>query len=93
MHSIADALKAARLAPTAANIPRAMLTSKMPAITQKYGMIPRDFRKPGFPNDPVLKTLRIFSNTVYYYRINAKQQPIALVSKPVNVNNTPKFGK
>ena len=93
MHSIADALKAARLAPTAANIPRAMLTGKMPAITQKYGMIPRDFRKPAFPDDPVLKTFRIFSNTSYYYRINAKQQPIALVSKPVSINKTPKFIK
>ena len=91
MHSIADALKASRLAPTAANIPRALLTSKMPAITQKYGMVPRDFRKPAFPNDPTLKNLRIFSNTAYYHRINAKREPISVVSTPVSVLETPKF--
>ena len=93
LHSIADALKAKRLAPTAANVPRALVTSKMPKITTKYGMNPRDFRKPAFPNDPVLKNFRIFSSTVYYYRINAKRQPIRLVSKPVSILKTPKFTK
>ena len=94
MHAIADALKAKRLAPTAANVPRALLTSKMPKITQKYGMVPRDFRKSAFSsNDPVLKNFRIFSNTVYYYRINAKRQPIRVVSKPVSILKTPKFQK
>jgi ABC-type branched-subunit amino acid transport system substrate-binding protein len=93
LHSIADAFKAKRLAPTAANVPRAMLTSKMPTITQKYGLIPRDFRKNPFASDPTLKNLRIFSSTSFYYRINSKQQPIALVSKPVSILKTPTFIK
>ena len=91
LHSIADALKAKRLAPTAANVPRALVTSKMPKITTKYGMVPRDFRKNAFRSNPTLKSFRIFSSTVYYYRINAKRQPIAQVSKPVSMLKTPKF--
>ena len=93
MHSVADALKAKRLAPTATNVPRALLTGKMPKITTKYGMVPRDFRKNAFASNDTLKNFRIFSNTVYYYRLNAKRQPIRVVSKPVSILKTPKFIK
>ena len=65
----------------------------MPAITQKYGLVPRDFRKNPFASDEALKNFRIFSDKVYYYRINAKQQPIRLVSKPASIQKTPKFIK
>ena len=93
LHVIADALKAKHLAPTAANIPRALRTSKMPALSVKYGGVPRDFRKNPFASDEVLKNFRIFSDKIYYYRINAKQQPIRLVSKAVSIQKTPKFIK
>ena len=93
LHVIADALKAKHLAPTAANLPRALLTSKMPALSVKYGSIPRDFRKNPFTSDPTLKNFRIHSDKIYYYRINAKQQPIRLTPKAVSIQKTPRFTK
>jgi ABC-type branched-subunit amino acid transport system substrate-binding protein len=94
LHAIADALKAKHLAPTAANVPRALLTSKLPAIMHKYGGVPRDFRKNPFASDPVLKNFRIGSDKVIYYRLNAKQQPIRLVSTSgVTIQKTPTFIK
>ena len=91
MHSIADALKATGLKPTAENLPRALVTDQMPTITQKYGQVPRDFRKPAFPDNPALKNLRIFSQDAYYYKINAEGQPVAQVSEPTSVLTVPTF--
>ncbi len=91
MHAIADALKAKHMAPTAANVPKALVRANMPAITQKYGLVPSSFKTTAFPTTPALKGLRIFSKYVLFYRINAKGKSIRLTPHPVSVLSKPTF--
>ena len=54
---------------------------------------PAGFRQDRVPVDPEPEGPADLSNTQYFWRLNAKQQPIALVSKPVSILKTPKFKK
>jgi ABC-type branched-subunit amino acid transport system substrate-binding protein len=70
LHMVADALKAARLAPTAANIPRALKQKSVFKLSAKYGLNPLDYSQPAFATDPVLKSLRIFSRYMSVFQVN-----------------------
>jgi len=62
LHMLADALKAAKLSPTTENVPKALQTKAVLALSQKYALNPLSYTKPAFATDPVLKNFRIFSS-------------------------------
>jgi Periplasmic binding protein len=72
LHMVADALKAAHLSATSANVVKALQTKAIVQLSQKYGLNPLDYRGPAFATDPVLKTLRLFSKYQALFQINNK---------------------
>jgi ABC-type branched-subunit amino acid transport system substrate-binding protein len=78
MHMLADALKAAHLPATAANVPKALKQKVVFELSQKWGLNPLDYRSTQFPTDPVLKTLRIFSKYHDVFQVNNSGRAVPL---------------
>jgi hypothetical protein len=64
LHVVADALTAAKLPATAANIPKALMGSGVSQLFTKYGLPPTNYNVPAYPTNPNLAKLRIFSKYV-----------------------------
>jgi ABC-type branched-subunit amino acid transport system substrate-binding protein len=68
-HMLADALKAAKLPATTANVPRALMQPIIGKLSQKYGLNPLNYQQTAFRTDPNLKALRIFSSYQRIYQL------------------------
>jgi ABC-type branched-subunit amino acid transport system substrate-binding protein len=81
LHMLADALKAANLPATAANVPKALEKKSIFQLSQKWGLNPLDYTEPLFPTDPVLKDLRLFSKYHGVFQVNNAGRVVPLSQK------------
>jgi branched-chain amino acid transport system substrate-binding protein len=78
LHMLADALTAAKLKPSAANVPQALQQKGVFKLSQKYGLNPLTYSQTAFNTDPSLRALRIFSTYQRAYQIvNGKVVPLS----------------
>jgi hypothetical protein len=78
-------LTAAKLKPTAANVPKALKQKAVFKLSQKYGLAPLDYSGSQFATDPALKDLRLFSKYHSVFQINSKGQVVPLSQKWLGV--------
>jgi ABC-type branched-subunit amino acid transport system substrate-binding protein len=85
LHMLADALKAAHLSATAANVPKALEQKAVFQLSQKWGLNPLDYSAPLFPTDPVLKSLRLYSKYHAVFQVNNSGRVVPLSQKWLGV--------
>jgi ABC-type branched-subunit amino acid transport system substrate-binding protein len=85
LHMLADAFTAAKLKPTAANVPKALKQKAVFKLSQAWGLNPLDYSGSQFPTDPVLKNLRLFTKYHAVFQVNSKGQVVPLSQKWLSV--------
>jgi hypothetical protein len=86
MHMLADRLKAAHLAPTAANVIKTLNSKPSVApLAMKWGLSAINYLGVPYKNNATLDALRLFSDSAYFYRFNDQGVPVPLSKVPLNV--------